>query len=48
MRNTGEKKKTQHIQDLVISVYYNTIFLHFIQLDSIFGAIHKETFQTHL
>lgn len=47
MRNTGEKKP-QHIPDLVISVYYNAIFLHFVQLDSIFGAIHKETFQTHL
>lgn len=46
MCNSGGKKTTN--EDDVISVYYNAVFLQFIQLHNVFGAIHKETFQSCL
>lgn len=47
IKGNGQHWKN-HNQDVLICVYHSAIFLQFIQLASIFGAIHKVTFQIHL
>lgn len=44
----NRQHRKNHNQDVLICVYHNAIFLQFIRLDNIFGAIHKMTVQIHL
>lgn len=46
IKGNGQHWK-KHNQDVLIFVYHNAIFLQSFQLDNIFSAIHKVTFQIH-